>query len=233
MYGRDWMLVLIPLAYLMGSIPWGLVVGLSKGVDPRKAGSGNIGATNVGRLLGGKYFAVVFVLDMLKGMVPMLLAGAALRGVSMSQTDYLLWLAVGAAAIVGHMFSLFLKFKGGKGVATSAGVALGLWPYYTWPGIVGLVVWIVLFKATRYVSVASIVAAIVFPIAYVAIGLARGWDPFGGQLWLLVFACLIALMIVVRHRANIARLRAGTENRFGKKKSSKDSEGPKESKGSK
>jgi glycerol-3-phosphate acyltransferase PlsY len=115
------------------------------------------------------------------------------------------------------MFSLFLKFKGGKGVATSAGVALGLFPYFTYPGLAGLALWIILFKATRYVSVASIAAAILFPIAYVAIGLASGWDVFGQQLWLLVFACLIALMIVLRHRANIARLRAGTENRFGKK----------------
>ena len=217
MYGRDWIYLLIPAAYLVGSIPWGLIVGLSKGVDPRKAGSGNIGATNVGRLLGGKYFAFVFVLDMLKGMVPMLLAGVALRGIQMSQADYLLWLAVGAAAITGHMFSCFLKFKGGKGVATSAGVALGLFPYYTYPGLAALALWILLFKATRYVSVASIAAAILFPLAYVAIGLINGWDVFGRQLFLLLFACLIALMIVLRHRANIVRLRAGTENRFGKK----------------
>ncbi|HZZ41515.1 MAG TPA: glycerol-3-phosphate 1-O-acyltransferase PlsY [Tepidisphaeraceae bacterium] len=222
MNGRDWIYVLIPAAYVLGSVPWGLVVGLSKGVDPRLAGSKNIGATNVGRLLGGKYFALVFVLDMLKGMVPMVLAGRALAGVAMGQVDYLLWLAVGAAAIVGHMFSLFLKFKGGKGVATSAGVALGLWPFYTWPGLVGLAVWIVLFKVTRYVSVASIVAALVFPLAYIGIGEIEHWGVFDRQLWLLVFSSLIAIMIVVRHRANIKRLREGTENRFGKKNSDKE-----------
>lgn len=218
MTGRDWTYLLIPLAYLLGSVPWGLIVGLSKGVDPRTAGSGNIGATNVGRLLGFKFFALVFLLDMLKGMLPMLLAGAALRGPFMTQVDYLLWLAVGAAAILGHMFSLFLKFKGGKGVATSAGIALGLWPYYTFPGLVALLIWSALFAATRYVSVASIVAALIFPIAYIVIADAEHWGPFDRQLWLLVFASLIAVMILVRHRANIKRLLNGAENRFTRKK---------------
>jgi glycerol-3-phosphate acyltransferase PlsY len=92
-----------------------------------------------------------------------------------------------------------------------------LWPFYTLPALVGLGVFIVVFKIWRYVSLASIVAAVVFPVAYVGIGLASGWDVFGRQIWLLVFAVLIAGMIVVRHRANIARLRAGTENRFDKK----------------
>lgn len=221
---EDWLLVLIPAAYLAGSIPFGLLVGLSKGVDPRKAGSGNIGATNVGRLLGGKYFALVFTLDLLKGMVPMLAAGAILHGTrsngdaaAITQRHFLMWLGVGLAAIVGHMFSVFLKFKGGKGVATSAGIALGLFPYFTYPGLVALAVWIAVFQPSRYVSLASIAAAVAFPLAYVGIGLAMGWPVFGRQLPLLIFAALIAVMIVVRHRSNIARLRAGTENRFGPK----------------
>src|SRR5438309_4178929 len=113
---EDWLLALIPVAYLLGSVPFGLVVGLSKGVDPRTAGSGNIGATNVGRLLGGKYFGVVFFLDMLKGLLPMLLAGFALHWRATSPIQYVLWLLVGFGAIAGHMFSLFLRFKGGKGV---------------------------------------------------------------------------------------------------------------------
>jgi glycerol-3-phosphate acyltransferase PlsY len=211
-------LILIPLAYLVGSIPFGLLVGLSKGVDPRKAGSGNIGATNVGRLLGGKYFALVFTLDLLKGMIPTALAAVPLHRASsassLTQTDFILWLLVGFAAIAGHMFSVFLKFKGGKGVATSAGVLLGVFPYFTLPGVIAIVTFVVLFKATRYVSVASMGGALIFPIAYVIVGLAMSWPVFGGQLPLLVFACLVALLIVYKHRGNIARLRAGTESRF-------------------
>jgi len=212
-------LILIPLAYLMGAIPFGLVVGLLKGVDPRREGSGNIGATNVGRLLGGRYFALVFILDMLKGMIPMLAAGVVLRrgGTTLDCASYLLWLAVGFAAIVGHMFSVFLRFKGGKGVATSAGVMLGLFPYFTIPGLVAIGAFILIFMATRYVSVASMSGAVIFPVAYVGIGVLRGWPIFQDQLPLLVFAVLIAVLIVYKHRANIARLRAGTESKFRKK----------------
>src|SRR4030095_12718847 len=96
--------LLVPIAYVLGSIPFGLIVGKSKGVAPRKPGSGNIGATNVGRLLGKKYFAIVFVLDLLKGLVPMLAAAAVLRHQVPNRQTYVLWLAVGFAAIVGHMF---------------------------------------------------------------------------------------------------------------------------------
>src|SRR5471032_2489725 len=96
---RNWLLLLIPLAYIVGSIPFGLIVGLAKGIDPRAAGSGNIGATNVGRLLGGKFFALVFTLDLLKGLLPTLAAAIVLRNHPRSQTDYILWLAIGFAAI--------------------------------------------------------------------------------------------------------------------------------------
>jgi acyl phosphate:glycerol-3-phosphate acyltransferase len=215
-----WMLVaLIPVAYVIGSVPFGLVVGLAKGVDPRKAGSGNIGATNIGRLLGGKFFAIVFVLDLLKGLIPMLLAVWIVRR-HFAQPDalvYLLWLLVGFGAILGHMFSFILRFKGGKGVATSCGVVLGLFPYYTWAGLAVLLVWIVLFLATRYVSVASMTAAALFPVAYVALALANHWPLLHQQLPLLAFSVLVAAMIVYKHRGNIARLRAGTENRFARK----------------
>src|SRR5436190_18177341 len=133
------LLILIPLAYLIGSIPFGLIVGLAKGVDPRKGGSGNIGATNVARLLGKKFFFLVFFLDLGKSLVPMLIASAIVH--RMERCDwvvYLLWLGVGFAAVLGHMFSVFLKFKGGKGVATSAGMMLGLFPYYTLPGTIAI-----------------------------------------------------------------------------------------------
>src|SRR5688500_3543146 len=127
--------LLIPIAYVLGSIPFGLIVGKSKGVDPRTAGSGNIGATNVGRLLGKRFFLLVFLLDLLKGMLPMLAAKWILRDAPEEPKTYLLWLLVGFTAILGHMFSLFLGFKGGKGVATSSGVVLGLFPYFTIPGV--------------------------------------------------------------------------------------------------
>jgi glycerol-3-phosphate acyltransferase PlsY len=222
-------LALIPVAYLLGSIPFGLLVGLVKGIDPRRAGSGNIGATNLGRLLGGKYFALVFTLDLLKGMLPMLAAYFVLHRdgrATLNTNDYLLWLGVGLAAILGHMFSVFLKFKGGKGVATSAGVMLGLYPYFTWPGLVAILGFIVLSMVTRYVSVGSMGGAVIFPVAYVVIGRARGWDVFGSQLPLLIFGVVVALLIVYKHRSNIARLMAGTENKFVKKKLRRETDQP-------
>src|SRR5258707_8361593 len=107
------LLAVVPAAYVAGSVPFGLMVGLSRGIDPRKAGSGNIGATNVGRLLGGKFFAIVFILDLLKGLLPTVAAGALLAHFRASSAgyrapDYLLWLLVAFAAICGHMFSIFL-----------------------------------------------------------------------------------------------------------------------------
>lgn len=214
------LLGLVPVAYVIGSIPFGLLVAKTRGVDPRKAGSGNIGATNVGRLLGGKFFVIVFTLDLLKSLLPMLAAGLVLKTLGRSSDtfgpqDYGLWLLVGFAAILGHMFSLFLKFKGGKGVATSTGVILGLFPYYTLPAIVALAGFVLLFKLTRYVSVASMGGSIIFVLAYVGIAIALHWPILGAQWPLLAFAGVIAAMIIYKHRGNLARLRAGTENRFG------------------
>jgi glycerol-3-phosphate acyltransferase PlsY len=207
-------LLAAPCAYLLGSVPFGLIVGKSKGIDPRKAGSGNIGATNVGRLLGKRFFILVFLLDLVKGMLPMLFAGAVLRGLPDEPLKYALWLLVGFAAILGHMYSIFLGMAGGKGVATSSGVVLGLYPFFTYPALACLLLWFVTFKLTRYVSLASILAAAAFPLTYALVGLARGWPVFHRQWPLLGFAVLVAVMIVVKHRGNIARLRAGTEHRF-------------------
>jgi glycerol-3-phosphate acyltransferase PlsY len=209
------LLILIPIAYVIGSIPFGLLVGFAKGIDVRTAGSGNIGATNVARLLGKKFFFLVFFLDLGKSLIPMLVASAIVhRMPQLDWTTYLLWLAVGFAAVLGHMFSIFLKFKGGKGVATSAGMMLGLFPYYTIPGAIAILVFIVVFLIWDMISLGSIVAACSFPVIYLVLGLMRGWDVFGQQLPLLIFACVIAAMITIKHRANIARIRAGTENRF-------------------
>jgi len=212
------LLAMMLAAYLLGSIPFGLLVGLWRGIDPRKAGSGNIGATNLGRLLGGRYFALVFTLDALKGMLPVAAAGFVVRGHDSGPqyTIYVfMWIAVGFCAILGHMFSLFIGFKGGKGVATSVGMALGVWPYFTIPAIFALTVFVVVFKLSGYVSLASIIAAIVYPLLLVAIGLWQHWPIFAGLWPLLAFCTLVSAMIVYRHRGNIRRLRDGTEHRFG------------------
>jgi glycerol-3-phosphate acyltransferase PlsY len=215
MTARQILIGLIVLAYLVGSVPFGLVVGLAKGIDVRNAGSGNIGATNVGRLLGKKFFFLVFFLDMFKGLLPML-AGAIIvrRWTAGGGADMLLLLGIGLAAILGHMYSVFLRFKGGKGVATSAGVILGLWPYFTLPGGVTILIFVIVVYLTRYISVGSIAAAGSFPLLYLGMGLLWGWHPLGRQLPLLVFAFIVAAMIIYKHRTNISRLRAGTENRI-------------------
>jgi glycerol-3-phosphate acyltransferase PlsY len=115
------------------------------------------------------------------------------------------------------MFSIFLKFKGGKGVATSTGVILGLWPYYTLPGLIMIAAFLLLILTTKYISVGSVGGAATFPVAYLAIALARGWQPFTRQSPLLIFAVIIAAMVILKHRSNLARLRAGTENKIGRK----------------
>lgn len=207
------LLLLLPAAYLLGSVPFGLIVGLAKGIDPRKAGSGNIGATNVGRLLGGKFFAIVFILDLLKGLLPTLAAAMVLHGRTPSHLEQVLWLLIGFAAVAGHMFSLFLGFSGGKGVATGTGVALGVFPYYTLPLLVAAAAFLITFFLTRIVSVCSIIAAAVFPAALILIGLTLGWEIFGDQLPLLIFAVLISALVIWQHRSNIARLRVGKECR--------------------
>jgi acyl phosphate:glycerol-3-phosphate acyltransferase len=211
-------LTLVPISYVLGSLPFGLWVGLSKGIDPRTAGSGNIGATNLGRLLGGRFFAIVFTLDLLKGLLPTLAASWVVHHAPgpRDATTYLLWLLVGFAAIVGHMFSLFLRFKGGKGVATSAGVMVGVFPDYTIAAGFVLLIFLICFFMTRFISLSSMVGAVAFPAVYTGISLMRG-QPVLGERWpLLAFAVLVAVMVVWKHRGNIRRLRAGTEPKFVK-----------------
>ena len=212
-------------AYLLGSIPFGLLIAKAHGKDLRSIGSGNIGATNVSRALGRKWAYICFVLDVLKGMVPMLVTLSLARGSSSeSQTEkvilLLLWLAVGCGAILGHIFPIYLKFRGGKAVSTSFGVALGLWPYYTICALFAFAIWIVVVLIWRYVSLASITASVTFPLVLIlAIILKPGWDFV--SLWpLLIAATAIPLMVIIRHRENIKRLLAGTESKILKGKSS-------------
>ena len=209
------LLLMLPAAYLVGCIPFGLIVGRAKGVDVRTQGSGNIGATNVGRIFGARWGYFVFVLDALKGFAPTAVASWVAHQVPALQrtpTLYAAWLAVGAAAFVGHCFPVFLKFKGGKGVSTSVGICLGYIPYLTYPGLIGLATFAAVVKVTRYVSVGSLAASAAVPAAYVALGLAVGWDVFGRQLPVLLLTLCLTTGIWIKHRTNMVRLVRGTEN---------------------
>ncbi len=205
--------VAIVAAYLVGSVPFAFLLARAHGKDLRTIGSGNIGATNLARAVGRRWGYFCFALDVLKGLVPVAVVGA-LDGVSENPLLLSLWLLVGIAAILGHVFPVYLRFKGGKGVATSFGVALGLWPYFTVCALVALAVWIAVVLTWHYVSLASISAAVVFPIA-LAVGILTLPDWHSANLWpLVVAAIVIPILVIVRHRENIRRLVAGTENRI-------------------
>lgn len=216
--------ICILAAYLIGSIPFGLLIGLTRGIDIRQHGSKNIGATNAGRVLGRRWGSLCFALDVLKGAVPVLLAGwwsGAITHRPLGAGEAWLWITVAAAAVIGHMHSIYIKFKGGKGVATGFGVLLGLWGFLTWPAIIALAVWLIVARITRYVSIASCVAAATIPFSAAAIGvvaaLARGLSLVAmvRECWpFLVLTTALAALVIVKHRANLARLRAGTENRI-------------------
>jgi glycerol-3-phosphate acyltransferase PlsY len=213
-----WLLLILG-SYLLGSAPFGLLIARLHGIDLRKVGSGNIGATNVSRALGKQWAYVCFALDVCKGLAPMLLAGR-LDPVSKPPTPLQLfcWLAVGAAAILGHIFPVYVRFKGGKGVATSLGVVLGLWPWLTLCGLVAFAVWGAAVLVSRMVSLASILAAGLFPILLAAaIALLPDWTF--AALWpLFLIAVPIPVLVIVRHRDNIRRILAGTEHKIGQKK---------------
>ena len=183
-------------AYLLGSMPFGYwLVLLFKHEDIRQVGSGNIGASNVWRTYGKAYGVPIVVLDVAKGFVP------ALVGTLVA--NELVGALAGGAAMLGHWRPLFLRFqKGGKTVATGGGALVGLAPVV---GLIGLVLWLVLFVATRYASVASMATAAALPFIALAIG-----EPWP----VVVFVSLAAVAILLLHRANIARLRSGTESRF-------------------
>lgn len=190
-------LLLIAIAYLCGSIPVGLIIGrLAKGIDIREYGSGNIGASNVWRILGRKWGALVFAADVCKGFAPVFVVRELLH-----QPNWMPIL-IGLGAIVGHNASVFLRFKGGKGVATSLGVAIGMSPA---AGLIGLTVWLFLVWATRYISVSSITAV---PICCVFI-----WFFNGSTIPYALFGVVASVFAAYKHKSNVARLKAGTENR--------------------
>ena len=188
--------LLVVAGYLLGSMPWGYwLVRLVKHDDIRKHGSGNIGGTNVWRVYGWRLGLPVVLLDTAKGFVPALVATLVV--------SHLAGVLAGGAAMLGHWRPLFLKWqRGGKVVATTGGAFLGVAPVV---GAIGAGVWIVVFLLFRYASLASILAAVSLPVA--AALLDEPWP-------VIVFAAAAAVAVVVLHRANIKRLRAGTENRF-------------------
>jgi glycerol-3-phosphate acyltransferase PlsY len=210
--------IAIIAAYLLGSIPFGLLIAKAHGKDLRSIGSGNIGATNVSRALGRKWAYFCFVLDVLKGLIPMLFTMLIAKPDSV--LTLWLWLAVGCAAVLGHIFPIYIKFKGGKGVATSFGVALGLWPYYTICVLLAAGVWVLVVLIWRYVSLASIAASVAFPLVLIAaITVTPDWDF--DNLWpILITAVAIPVMVIIRHRENIKRLLTGTESKILQAKSS-------------
>jgi glycerol-3-phosphate acyltransferase PlsY len=196
-------------SYLLGSVPFGLVMArFIKGVDLREVGSGNIGATNAMRVLGKPLGLVAFLLDFGKGLVPTLFLSryaAELNG----QAPLLAESLCGVAAVVGHCFPIYLKFRGGKGVATGCGAIVGIAPMVF---VVSGAVWIAVLGVMRMVSLASIAMGIAFPVA--AACFVPEAPAFAG-------ACsLLTVLVLVRHRANIARIRAGPEPRIGARPSS-------------
>lgn len=211
-------------AYLAGSVPFGLLIGRAHGIDIRAHGSKNIGATNVGRVLGRRAGIACFALDMLKGFVPTLLAGLALGTagrVDPPPDASWAWLAVAGAAVAGHMFPPWLAFRGGKGVATGFGAILAVVPLLTIPAAGALVVWLGTLRVSRYVGLSSCVAAASLPLLTAlqpgllrAAGLGRAGAPgLGTVAPHLAVGAILAALVIYRHRGNLARTLRGTESR--------------------
>jgi len=210
-------IIFIIIAYLLGSIPFAQIIAKAHKIDLRKVGSGNIGATNLSRALGRKWGYFCFALDVFKGFIPVFVVSGFFPDAGDIRQQFGL-LAVGASSVTGHMFPVYLKFKGGKGVATSFGAALGLWPYYTICALVAFTVWVFVVLIWRYVSLASIAAAVSFCITLVVgVLIVPGWNL--SRVWpLVIVSVLIPVLVIFRHKANIKRLMAGTESKVGQNK---------------
>jgi len=206
------LILIVIVSYLIGSIPSGYLVANSQGIDIRQHGSKNIGATNVLRVMGKKWGYLVFFCDGFKGFLVVRLGIflGTLGGIESSIAG----VVAAIACILGHNYTFWLGFKGGKGIATSGGVVLALFPWFI--VLIVALVWVVIFYLSRYVSLASICAAISLPMSLV---LMSPWIG-GSNFWVLIlFSILAAGLAVWRHRTNITRLLSGTESRFGKKES--------------
>ena len=197
--------------YLLGSIPFGYLAGRLVGIDIRQAGSGNVGSTNVVRVLGKSFGYPVLALDVLKGFGAVKISMLAAPGRPPDwNSPEIFGILAAMSGLLGHLYPPWLKFKGGKGVATSAGALLALTPVAT---LIGAAVWIIVFWLTGYVSLASIVAAVVLPIVILVV---RSHDQNNGKPLVYASAC-VAAVIIWRHRSNLSRLMRGTEPRFTRK----------------
>ena len=205
-------------SYLAGSIPFGLMIGRAvKGIDLRQHGSGNIGATNAGRVLGKKWGLICLVLDALKGLLPVAFLPRLLFGADELAMEHLRVLA-GVSTIVGHMFSCWLGFRGGKGVATSLGVVAMLSP---WGLLAGALAFFTTFAIWRIVSLSSMLAAVTFGGYQLA---TLKPSPFASETWSQgLFAIAVPLLILFQHRSNVRRLLRGEESQFGKTPDAKES----------
>jgi glycerol-3-phosphate acyltransferase PlsY len=196
-------------AYLIGSVPTGFIVGKTKGIDIRTVGSGNIGATNVFRVLGKPAGILVLLADALKGWIAVALVSKAIsRWVAPGapeQAEEGFQIVAAVFAVIGHNYTFWLRFKGGKGIATSAGVLLAIVPG---PLAIIVSIWIILFAVTRYVSIASIAASFSLPFA--------SWIT-GRSTTMILVTAVLSVLAIYKHRTNIQRLLNGTENRFSKK----------------
>jgi len=197
-------LSLLLIGYLIGSIPFSFMVGKAKGIDLRKVGSGNTGASNVWRALGFRYFVVALILDILKGWLPAFLAH------SVFEVPALVTIAVGMCAVIGHVYPIFLGFKGGKAVATTGGVIMGFAPVLT---ALAAIVWTIVYKLFGYPSVASMVDVVVIALTGTVMAF-MGWlDPVYA-----VFIWVAVVYVFYLHRANIQRLLRGQEHGISQKK---------------
>ncbi|MBS1259383.1 MAG: Glycerol-3-phosphate acyltransferase [Candidatus Scalindua arabica] len=205
----------IIISYLIGGIPFGYVIAVAKGIDIRTEGSGNIGATNVGRVLGKKYGLIIFVLDMLKGFIVVFFVPTVVSSAVNipTTTGNLLVVLCGFCAVLGHAFPVFLNFKGGKAVATSFGVFIWLVPIS-----IGIAfgVWLITVIVTRYVSLGSMLGSLslIGTIIFIVD------SPFGNNLYLTAMSVAVAILIVARHTPNIQRIIAGTEKKVFSKEDS-------------
>lgn len=211
-------------SFICGAVPFGLIIARAKGVDLRSIGSGNIGATNVGRSLGRSWGLLVYLLDAGKGALPVLVAGSmacivGVRPALLPEGALWWWLAVAVSAVLGHMYTPLAGFRGGKGVATGSGALMAIYPVLTVPVLVAVLAWGITLATTRIMSVSGMVAGVTVPIALVvAATLGR---PEGASLQsalqpvvpALVVSAIVAAMVIWKHRSNIARIRAGTEPR--------------------
>ncbi len=195
------------LSYLLGSIPFGYLIAITKGIDIRTEGSGNIGATNVSRVLGRKYGLIIFFLDMFKAFAAVFFVPLIFSGIKFPTTsDNLLVILCGFSSILGHAFPVFLKFRGGKAVATCFGVFIWLSPIAI---AISFVAWIITVLVSRYVSLGSMIGTLVLLVVIVLVV----DSPFGDNIYLTLLSVAVTILVIAKHTSNIKRIISGTEKK--------------------